>query len=584
MTTTNTKNKSFNFAQLKRVLRYAKPYKYKFYVAIALAITIAIITPIRPVLVQRTIDVYIQNNWAKALIYITIIQIFILVLETVIRFYFTYITNWLGQHVIKDIRIEVYNKVLQLNLRQYDQTPIGTLTTRTINDIEAINEIFADGIIPILADLLSIIVVVGVMFSYHWQLTLAALLPFPIIIIATYYFKESVNKSFIKVRNAIANLNSFVQEHIGGMQVVQSFAAENKEYKKFKLINAQHRNANVQAIFAYSVFFPIVEIILALSISLMVWKGAAIPVSGGIIVAFLLLLNLIFRPLRVIADKFNVIQMGMVASERVFKLLDNTDVTHTGTGEETNVRLQGSVQFENVCFSYTPQIPVLTNISFTINKGETIAIVGSTGSGKTTIVNLLNKMYSIQSGTIAIDDKNIEAYHINDLRKNIGVVLQDIFLFGDTIHNNLTLWDSTIQAHTVEAACKLIGIHNFIMQLPNGYQYNVMERGATLSVGQRQLLSFARALLYNPSILVLDEATSSVDTESEQLIQHAINTLIKNRTSIIIAHRLSTIQKATKIIVLDHGEIKEMGSHTELLQLNGWYIKLYNSTNAIIKA
>ena len=584
MTTTNTKNKSFNFAQLQRVLRYAKPYKYKFYIAIALAITIAIVTPIRPVLVQRTIDVYIQNNWAKALIYITIIQIFILVLETVIRFYFTYITNWLGQHVIKDIRIEVYNKVLQLNLRQYDQTPIGTLTTRTINDIEAINEIFADGIIPILADLLSIIVVVGVMFSYHWQLTLAALLPFPIIIIATYYFKESVNKSFIKVRNAIANLNSFVQEHIGGMQVVQSFAAENKEYKKFKLINAQHRNANIQAIFAYSVFFPIVEIILALSISLMVWKGAAIPVSGGVIVAFLLLLNLIFRPLRVIADKFNVIQMGMVASERVFKLLDNTDVTHTGTGEETNVRLQGSVQFDNVCFSYTPQIPVLTNISFTINKGETIAIVGSTGSGKTTIVNLLNKMYSIQSGTIAIDDKNIEAYHINDLRKNIGVVLQDIFLFGDTIHNNLTLWDSTIQSHTVEAACKLIGIHNFIMQLPNGYQYNVMERGATLSVGQRQLLSFARALLYNPSILVLDEATSSVDTESEQLIQHAINTLIKNRTSIIIAHRLSTIQKATKIIVLDHGEIKEMGSHTELLQLNGWYSKLYNSTNAIIKA
>ena len=584
MTTTNTKNKSFNFAQLQRVLRYAKPYKYKFYVAIALAITIAIVTPIRPVLVQRTIDVYIQNNWAKALIYITIIQIFILVLETVIRFYFTYITNWLGQHVIKDIRIEVYNKVLQLNLRQYDQTPIGTLTTRTINDIEAINEIFADGIIPILADLLSIIVVVGVMFSYHWQLTVAALLPFPIIIIATYYFKESVNKSFIKVRNAIANLNSFVQEHIGGMQVVQSFAAENKEYKKFKLINAQHRNANIQAIFAYSVFFPIVEIILALSISLMVWKGAAIPVSGGVIVAFLLLLNLIFRPLRVIADKFNVIQMGMVASERVFKLLDNTDVTHTGTGEETNVRLQGSVQFDNVCFSYTPQIPVLTNISFTINKGETIAIVGSTGSGKTTIVNLLNKMYSIQSGTIAIDDKNIEAYHINDLRKNIGVVLQDIFLFGDTIHNNLTLWDSTIQSHTVEAACKLIGIHNFIMQLPNGYQYNVMERGATLSVGQRQLLSFARALLYNPSILVLDEATSSVDTESEQLIQHAINTLIKNRTSIIIAHRLSTIQKATKIIVLDHGEIKEMGTHAELLQLNGWYSKLYNSTNAIIKA
>jgi ATP-binding cassette, subfamily B, multidrug efflux pump len=568
--------KVFDFALLKRVLAYARPYKNKFVTAVGLSIIIAVLTPIRPVLIQKTVDTYIVNNWFKAVIYITIVQIAILIIETGIRFYFTYITSWLGQHVIKDIRVQVYKKVLQLNLRQFDQTPIGTLTTRTINDIEAINEIFADGIIPIIADLLSIIIVVVVMFTYNWQLTLAALSPFPIIIIATYYFKESVNKSFIRVRNAVSNLNSFVQEHIGGMQVVQTFAAEKKEYKKFMAINAEHKEANIKAIFAYSVFFPIVEIVLALSIALMVWKGAAIPVSAGTIVAFILLLNLIFRPLRVIADKFNVIQMGMVASERVFKLLDNEDVTLNKESGVTNEKINGSIIFDKVSFSYLPNEPILKEISFSINKGETIAIVGATGSGKTTIISLLNKLYTIDSGAISIDGKNIDDFSIATLRKNIGLVLQDIYLFSDTIYNNITLWNANISREKVQEATKLIGLHDFIMQLPQNYDYNVLERGATLSVGQRQLISFVRALLYNPSILILDEATSSVDTESELLIQNAIDRLIEGRTSIIIAHRLSTIQKATKIIVLDKGEVKEMGSHQELLLQNGYYSKLYN--------
>ncbi len=567
--------KVFNTSLFLRVLSYAKPYNKKLYTAIVLAICIALITPIRPVLIQQTIDKYITLNWQNTVILITILQIGILCVETVIRFYFTYITSWLGQHVIKDIRVQVYHKVLHLNLRQYDATPIGTLTTRTINDIEAINDIFADGIIPIIADLLSIIIVIIIMCTFSWQLTLAALLPFPIIMIATYYFKESVNKSFGKVRNAVANLNSFVQEHIGGMQVIQAFAAESKEYNKFVAINTTHKNANIKAILAYSIFFPIVEIVLALSIALMVWKGAAIPVSGGIIVLFILLLNSIFRPLRVIADKFNVIQMGMVASERVFAVLDNTDTTSdTAVSHTTPTTIQGKVHFEQVAFGYSAAVPVLRNVTFTIPQGHTVAIVGATGSGKTTIISLLNRLYTVTSGSITIDDVSINAYPIAVLRKHIGIVLQDVYLFNDTIYNNLTLHNTAIPKEQVIAAAKLIGIHDFIMQLPSNYGYTVMERGATLSVGQRQLLCFARVLLYNPTILVLDEATSSVDTQSEQLIQHAIDALIQDRTAIIIAHRLSTIQKADTIIVLDQGKVVEMGNHTQLMQSGGAYAKL----------
>jgi ATP-binding cassette subfamily B protein len=469
----------------------------------------------------------------------------------------------------------VYKKVISLNLSQFDKTPIGTLTTRTINDIESINDIFADGLIPIISDLLSIIFTLAIMFYMDWRLTLISLIPFPVLIIATYYFKESVNRSFMRVRNAVSALNAFVQEHLTGMQIVQAFAAEEREFNKFKKINKEHRNANIHAIFAYSVFFPVVEVVLAVSMGLLVWWVAGNRLDAGLLIAFILYLNQIFRPLRVIADKFNVIQMGMVSSERVFKVLDNTDVI-TAEGNYTPPTIKGKVEFKNVSFAYVDEQYVLKNISFTVEQGQTVALVGHTGSGKTSIISLLNRLYHVRKGEIKIDDVKVEDYRLDALRSRIGVVLQDVFLFSGTVFDNITLRNPAIKKEQVVDAAKMIGVHNFIMSLPGNYDYNVMERGSTLSLGQRQLLSFIRALLYNPSILILDEATSSIDTESETLIQHAIDTLIAGRTSIVIAHRLSTIRKADKIIVLDKGEIKEMGTHAELLLKGGFYAKLHN--------
>lgn len=583
----------FDSQLLRRVFQYARPYKSKFYLSVALAILLAIITPVRPYLIKLTVDNYIAGDpsasytqWnfdiAEMLVFIILIQIALIIIETLFRFIFTFTTAVLGQSVVKDLRVKTFEKIVNLNLRQFDKTPIGTLTTRTINDIESINDIFSDGLVPIIADLLTIICVLGMMFWMDWRLTLIALIPFPIMIVATYYFKESINRSFFKVRNAVAALNAFVQEHLSGMQVVQAFAAEEKEFEKFKLINKEHRNANIKAIFAYSVFFPVVEIVLALSIGLVVWLTARNALQlhhgqEGTIMAFLLYLNLLFRPLRVLADKFNVLQMGIIASERVFKVLDNDDVLKAPeTGYDyAPAHVKGAVSFKEVWFSYEAEQYVLKNINFEINPGETIAIVGHTGSGKTTIISLLNRLYQIQKGEICIDGVNINRYEPDILRKNVGVVLQDVFLFSGSVQDNITLRNPDITREKVVAAAKLIGMHDFIMRLPGGYDFDVRERGATLSLGQRQILSFIRAILYNPSILILDEATSSVDTESEQLIQHAIDTLIQGRTSIVIAHRLSTIRKAKKIIVLDKGEIKEMGNHDELLQLGGFYSKLY---------
>jgi ATP-binding cassette subfamily B multidrug efflux pump len=573
----------FDFDLLRRVFRFAAPYKKKFYLSVVLTIVLAVLTPIRPYLIKLTVDKYITNKVVEMVIWITIIQIGLLIIETVFRFLFTYLTSWLGQTVIKDMRVAVYKKILNLNLAQFDKTPIGTLTTRTINDIEAINDIFSDGLIPIIADLLSIISILSVMFYVDWRLTLVCLAPFPVLIAATYFFKESVNKSFIRVRNAVAHLNAFVQEHITGMHIVQSFAAEEREFGKFKEINKEHRNANTNAIFAYSVFFPIVEIVLALSTGLLVWwvasralnmpQNQAIDLSGKI-TAFYIFLNLLFRPLRVIADKFNVLQMGMVASERVFKVLDNDDYIKN-EGNYAPEKIKGKIEFDHVSFGYSPSQYVLKDISFVVQPGETVAIVGHTGSGKTTIISLLNRLYEIQEGSIKIDDVNIEEYKLEALRKNIGVVLQDVFLFSGSVLDNITLRNTSLPREKVIEAAKLIGMHEFIMKLPGAYNYNVMERGATLSLGQRQLLSFIRALLYNPSILILDEATSSVDTESEMLIQNAIDKLIAGRTSIVIAHRLSTIRKANKIIVLDKGEIKETGTHEQLLAKGGFYTRLH---------
>jgi ATP-binding cassette, subfamily B, multidrug efflux pump len=587
-----TKKKVFDFSLLRRIFYFARPYKSKFYGSLLLSVVLAVMAPVRPLLIQLTINDGIKGNTlghfingpGGFIIEVTLIQIVLLLIETICRFYFTFSTASLGQSVVKDLRVTTYNKILHLNLGQFDKTPIGTLTTRTINDIESINDVFSDGLIPIIADLLSIISVLTYMFIVNWQLTLVCLAPFPLLMIATYFFKESVNKSFIRVRNAVANLNAFVQEHITGMGVVQAFAAEKREFNKFNAINKEHRNANIKAIFAYSVFFPIVELVMAISIGLLVWWAAkdAVKITkviereeiAGIITSFIICLNLLFRPLRVIADKFNVLQMGMIASERVFKVLDNED-TAVNEGSHAPIALQGKVNFDKVWFAYIEEQYVLKNISFTINAGETLAIVGHTGSGKTSIISLLNRLYHIQKGSIKIDDKNIEDYPLDTLRSRIGVVLQDVFLFSGSVMDNVTLRNPAIKKEDVTNAAKLIGIHDFIMQLPNNYDYNVMERGATLSLGQRQLLSFVRALLYNPSILILDEATSSVDTESESLIQHAIDTLITGRTSIVIAHRLSTIRKASKIMVLDKGEIKEIGTHEELLLKQGFYYQLH---------
>lgn len=560
-----------------------------------LAIILAVLSPIRPYLIQLTINNGIKDDAASYfvkgpggfIIEITVIQVALLLLETVLRFLFTFLTASLGQSVVKDMRVSTYKKILHLNLTQYDKTPIGTLTTRTINDIESINDIFSDGLIPIIADLLAIFSVLAYMFYIDWSLTLVCLAPFPFLIVATYFFKESVNKSFIRVRNAVANLNAFVQEHITGMAIVQAFAAEKREFSKFNSINKEHRNANIKAIFAYSVFFPVVELVMALSIGLLVWWGAKEVVHpaqaekiAGVITAFILCLNLLFRPLRVIADKFNVLQMGMIASERVFKVLDNEDTTAQSPkgvsgNNDAKYFIKGKVEFDKVWFAYTGENYVLKDISFSLNAGETLAIVGHTGSGKTSIISLLNRLYRINKGVIKIDDTDIETFHLDKLREKIAVVLQDVFLFSGTVSDNVTLRNPAIKKEEVIRAARLIGIHDFIMQLPGGYDYNVMERGATLSLGQRQLLSFVRALLYNPAILILDEATSSVDTESEALIQHAIDKLIANRTSIVIAHRLSTIRKANKIIVLDKGEIKEIGTHDELIEKAGFYYQLH---------
>ncbi|MBS1566201.1 MAG: ABC transporter ATP-binding protein, partial [Bacteroidetes bacterium] len=589
------RKKIFNFGLLRRVFRFAKPYRNKFYTSLILSIVLAVIAPIRPWLIQVTVNRGISgqtkaapawlnrimdsmggNDLIKLIVLLTAFQIILLLLETVFRFYFSFLTAALGQNVVKDIRVKVYEKIIGLNLSQFDRTPIGTLTTRTINDIESINDIFSDGLIPIIADLLSIVSVIVVMFVIDWKLSLICLAPFPVLIIATYFFKESVNKSFIRVRNAVAQLNAFVQEHITGMHVLQAFASEGREFKKFRNINREHRNANIKAIFAYSVFFPVVEIVLAVSTALLIWLAAseahmlkdidpqrAADLKGEMI-SFFLFLNLLFRPLRLIADKFNVLQMGMIASERVFKVLDNDDYIKT-EGSYAPAKLNGRIEFDHVSFAYVEDRYVLKDIHFTVEPGETVAIVGHTGSGKTSIISLLNRLYHIQKGAIRIDDVNIDDYRLDALRARIGIVLQDVFLFSGSVMDNITLRNPEITRERVIEAAKMIDMHDFIMELPGGYDYNVMERGATLSLGQRQLLSFIRALLYDPSVLVLDEATSSVDTESEQLIQKAIDRLIAGRTSIVIAHRLSTIRKASKIIVLDKGEIKEMGTHEELL-------------------
>ncbi len=578
----------------QRILKYIKPYKYRFIVSIALAIGLSFLAPLRPLWIQKTIEDYIQkgaiapylsktiwsNELVQAIIWITVLQIGLILMETLLRFIFSFTSAWLGQNIVKDLRLEVYKKIMSYKISQFDKTPVGTLSTRTINDIEAINSIFSEGFVPILADVLSISIVLISMFYVNWQLALISLAPFPVLLFATYFFKESVKKSFQKVRLSVAQLNTFVQEHLSGMSFIQTFNLQEQELEKFKRTNSLHKNANVKAIFAYSVFFPIVEITAAISISFLIYASIYTQVNASILVFYFLSLNQIFRPLRFIADKFNVIQMGMVASERVFAILDNTEILeddptiHIHLKEE---KIKGKIVFQDVSFFYKPEKQILHNINFTVEAGEKIALVGPTGNGKSTIVSLLNRMYQHQSGIIEIDNKKIEDYNLTFLRSQIGVILQDVFLFSGSIRQNLTLNNPDISEEQMLSASRLLGLHDTIMKLPNGYDFHVMERGTLLSVGQRQLISFTRMMLYNPQILIMDEATSSIDTESEILIQNALEQLIQNRTSILVAHRLSTIQKADKILFIKNGTIAEQGRHAELVAQKGLYYNLYNS-------
>lgn len=587
------KKKIFDTALLFRVFTFVRPYRSKFYISLFLALFLSLLAPIRPFLIQQTIQWGLSGPGTGRfitgiggfLIEITLIQVFLLFAETAGRFYFSFITSDLGQSVVRDLRLSTYRKILGLNLTQFDKTPIGTLTTRTINDIESVNDIFSDGFIPIIADLLSILSVLSYMFYADWKITLICLAPFPLLIAATYFFKESVNRSFIRVRNAVAGLNAFVQEHITGMMLVQAFAAERPERKKFDDINKEHRNANIKAIFAYSVFFPFVELVSALSVGLLIWWAARSAVhmpeheaakTAGLITSFILCLNLLFRPLRILADKFNVLQMGMIASERVFKVLDNPDELTQKEGIR-DVPISGHIEFRDVWLAYQPGVYVLKDISFSLQPGKTLAIVGHTGSGKSSLVNLINRLYHFDRGEIFIDGEKISAFDPGFLRSRIGVVLQDVFLFSGSVMENVTLRNPSITAAQVREAAAMIGIRDFIEALPGGFDFNVRERGGMLSLGQRQLLSFLRALLYDPAILILDEATSSVDVESEALIQKAIARLVSGRTSIIIAHRLSTIKRADQILVLDQGEIRESGTHDELMGAGGFYYQLYKA-------
>jgi len=573
--------KSFDLKLILRVLTYTRPYKTRFRATLLLTILLALMGPVRPYLISYTVDHFIVSPNVYMLTIFSLILLASLGVETLIQYFQTYLSGFMGHQVVKDIRQQLFVHISKFKLKYYDHTPIGTLVTRVINDVETIADVFSEGLLSILGDVLKLVIIFGWMFYRDWELSLASLLPVPILLVATNLFRKGIAKTFNDVRNQVAAMNAFTQEHITGMHMIQAFNREEIELKKFKEINNQHRKAHIKSVWYYSIFFPVVEILSALSVSLMVfWAARGIIVNAlststpGLIIEFILYINMMYRPMRQLADRFNTLQMGVVSSERIFKIIDaDENLKDNGTSGAENIH--GNIEFRNVNFSYVEGEPVLTNFNLTIQQGEKMAIVGATGSGKTTITNLVSRMYEVNSGEIFFDGTEIKDFQLSELQKSIGVVLQDVFLFADTVTNNITLNNKHISEEEVIAAAKAVGAHDFIMKLPGGYNYQIGERGAQLSVGQRQLLSFIRAYVYNPKVLVLDEATSSIDSESESLIQKATEKITEGRTSIIIAHRLSTIKNANRILVMEKGKIIEMGSHQDLLLKNGAYKKLY---------
>lgn len=577
----DTANKKYNWEVLKRLFALAKPYQKVLFTALTLAVIIAPVTTARPYLIKVMVDDYIRINDIEGLTFVAFLVFAALVLQAVLQYSFLYTTRLLGQLMVKYLRVEVFHKVLGLQPAFFDKTPIGTTTTRTINDIQSINRVFTQGVISIVADVLALIVTLLVMFYTSWKLTIICLTTIPFLLLATYIFKEKVKASYERVRNEISNMNAFLQERISGMRIVQIFNAEKTEHQNFKTINKSYTQAYLDSILYYAVFFPVVELISAVSLALMVWWGARnvvidAGVTLGALIAFPVYLNMLFRPMRMLADKFNELQMGLIAAERVFNIID-LDEKIDNNGVQTPQHLKGDVVFNAVSFAYNEPEWVLKKLDFTIKEGETLAIIGSTGSGKTTIISLLNRFYDVQKGSIEIGGQDIRHIELHALRRRIAIVLQDVFLFSGSVLDNIRLRDESITRDMIINAAKLIGAHDFIQKLPGGYDYEVMERGAALSMGQRQLISFVRALVFDPDILILDEATSSIDPETEAVIQYAIEKLIAKRTSIIIAHRLSTIRHADNILVLDKGEKKEFGSHQELItNEEGAYRHLYD--------
>lgn len=569
--------KVFDQEILAKLYVFVKPYRNTFYCLVMLTFVGGLLSPVRPLLVQLAIDKYMLGGDAQGLLWMTLALIAILFALAFIDYGTSFISAWLGTNIITDVREKLYAHLLQFRLGFYDRTPIGRLITRNISDIETISDIFTEGLADIAGSILQLIFIMSIMLYMDWRLTLISLSVIPLLLLSTYVFKEKVKKSFNDVRTAVANLNTFVQEHITGMNIVQIFNSEVREFEKFKTINKQHRNSNLKSVFYYSVYFPIAEVLSAAGIGLLVWWGARgvvnEEVTFGTLVAFIMFIQMFFRPIREIADKFNTLQMGIVGSARVMKLLETTEYLPNSGSIKPEV-FHGEVKFENVSFAYIDANYVLKNISFEVKKGETVALVGATGAGKSSIINLLNRFYEINEGCIMVDGKNIIDYDMAYLRTQIGVVLQDVFLFSDSIKSNITLGNPHISMEQIRYAAEAVGALEFIEKLPGGFEYKVMERGATLSVGQRQLISFVRAMVYNPKILVLDEATSSVDSETEQLIQKALSKMLQGRTSIVIAHRLSTIQNANRIIVIDKGIIVEQGTHDELLSRDGYYANL----------